>query len=248
MSKKNLLIGVLLLFVIGAVTARPPEKYIDLYNKKLQDIEDKLDDIEGAQSHQIRSIITSYESVKKKIEGVKDDVRDHADYPDLVERMMDLEKEIEDLETYTRISSYIDDYNDELEKWEVGKYYSTTPAGWLNSIKANMVEGISIHYMVTVVDGTYSLGELIKKVQPMVENNEATKIYNAHEALKKKGDAGRLFRERGEPDFTNHYSNPQSSYILWVYNYLKGGFEYQDIYHLDPTTGKIIEQDLENQL
>lgn len=243
MKKKSIyLLLAILLCGNSILCARSASKYIKLYNKKINEVHEKIKNMGSMEAHEIRQIITSFESVEKKIKDSKKDVKQADGYNELVKRLDELRVEVDKVRIYVRVAGAIDEYNYNIDEWKSGKNGSATPYGWISSMKSKMGHGITMDYEVTVKTGTFTIAALINDTKQYIDSNITTVIAKRHESLKAKSQAKQLYEIRGEPDFTNHYGNENTSYILWVYNYTKAGSRYQDIYHLNPETGEIVEQ------
>ncbi|MCB1144063.1 MAG: hypothetical protein H7A24_04655 [Leptospiraceae bacterium] len=159
------------------------------------------------------------------------------------------EKNVEYYQKQTR-SDIVKTYNNHVDSWKKKKR-SGSYTGESYSREIQSKSFIPDDEVFELKTGKMTKKELVAYLKSLGGDAQSECITKEEEALQKTGEAGKLFQERGQPDFSNYYCS-KSSYILWVYKkpLPSEGVLLQEIYHIHPKTGKIIErkEDRSNKL
>ncbi|MEM7179761.1 MAG: hypothetical protein AAF518_02530 [Spirochaetota bacterium] len=135
-------------------------------------------------------------------------------------------------------------YNRYIHKWKAKKSARVSARQYSREIKSKAF--IPDDYVFSLKTGKMTKKKLVSYLYGLGDSAKSECITKAEKKLQKTGQAGRLYRKKGQPDFSNYYCS-KSSYILWVYKKplrSKGRLR-QEIYHIHPKTGKILKKKID---
>ena len=245
-SKHGIVLILIALFAVGAhgKKDRKVEREIKGLTKKIERMEKRVGRLSELNKAELNQVYQGFDTLKRRMEKAKPKVKSDARFKKLFDRLSAIQGKAKSADSVGEVKTLVATYNFNIDKWKKGRNGSSTPLGFANEIRRKIKSGMSGSQEVEVKDGKFTLSKLATLVEAFQANNISSCIEKQHAFLKRKGEAKKLFSKRGEPQFTNHYCKPKSSYILWVYKYSKDGVRYQDVYHMDPLTGKVKSKQL----